>query len=320
MDLNVMKENVDITRRTALKRLLQVSGTLAVSLLSKTSLGAIAFDLSAKTQKSFIVEGIGQSEGYNIKELIKLVFNTGGGIGRFVSKGDIVAIKPNISWARHPDFAATTNPQVLEGVIDLCYEAGAKKVRVVDNTIHDARRCFALTGAGEIAKNTNADLVYPRSSLMRRMKIHGNRLDVWPVFAPLVEADKLINLPVAKHHGLTGLTLGIKNWIGGVGGRRSALHQDIHQSIVDLARFFNPTVTLIDATRIMTRNGPSGGSRLDVFKKNTLILSDDPVAADTFAAGLFGCTPDKLDFITIGEKRGLGTTNLDRLIKKRVVL
>jgi len=315
-----MERDLPVTRRTALKRLFKASGSLAFSLPGVWTLGGIGSTMAAEAGKGFIVEGLGKKEGYDVKKLVRKVFDAAGGIGRFVSKGDLVALKPNISWARHPDLAATTHPEVLEGVIELCYEAGAKKVRVVDHTIHDPRRCFALTGAGKVSKKTNADLVYPRNSLMKSMKIHGHRLDVWPVFTPLVEADKLINIPVAKDHGLTGLTLGIKNWIGGVGGRRSALHQDIHQSIVDLARFFNPTVTLIDAIRIMTQNGPSGGSRLDVAQKNTLILSNDPVAADALAAGLFGYSPEKLGFISLGEKRGLGTFELDRLDKKRVVL
>jgi len=271
-------------------------------------------------KRGFIVEGVGQTKGYSVKELIRKVFGAAGGIGRFVSKGDVVAIKPNISWARRPDLAATTNPLVMEGVIELCYEAGAKKVRIVDNTINDARRCFAITGAGIVAKKTNADLVFPRSSLMKQMKINGHRLDIWPVFAPLVEADKLINLPVAKHHGLTALTLGIKNWIGGVGGRRYALHQDIHQSIVDLARFFNPTLTLIDAPRIMIENGPSGGRPSDVAMKNTLILSNDPVAADALAAGLFGYTPEQIGFITLGQRRGLGTYDFAQLDQRKVIL
>ena len=152
------------------------------------------------------------------------------------------------------------------------------------------------------------------------MKIHGHRLDVWPVFVPLVEADKVINLPVAKHHGLSTLTLGIKNWIGGVGGRRYALHQDIHQSIVDLAQFFKPTLTLIDAVRIMTKNGPSGGSTSDVVFKNTLILSNDQVAADALAAGLFGYSPEKLGFISLGKKWGLGTYDMQQLDHKKVTL
>jgi len=270
--------------------------------------------------KGFIVEGIGKQEGYSVKELIRRVFEAAGGISRFVSKGDVVVIKPNISWARRPDLAATTNPEVLKGVIELCYEAGAKKVRIADNTIHDARRCFAITGAGMVAKRTGAELIYPRSSLMREMKLGGKRLDVWPVFLPLVEADKLINLPVAKHHGLSTLTLGMKNWMGAIGGRRGALHQDIHQIIVDLTRFFNPTLTLIDATRIMIKSGPSGGRLSDVAIKNTLILSDDQVAADAKASTLFGLSPEQIGYISLGQKWGLGTYDFQQLDQKRVIL
>ncbi|MFH0845370.1 MAG: DUF362 domain-containing protein, partial [Pseudomonadota bacterium] len=271
-------------------------------------------------KKGFIVEGVGRKEGYDIKMLIKKVFEEAGGLARFISKGDVVVIKPNLSWARHPDMAATTNPRVLEGMIELCYEAGAKKVRIADHTIHDARRCFALSGAGAVAKKTDADLIFPSSTLMKEMKINGHRLDVWPVFVPLVEADKVINLPIAKDHILCTLTLGMKNWIGAVGGRRNALHQDIHQTIVDLAQFFKPTVTLIDATRILTRNGPSGGSLSDVVAKNTLILSNDQVAADALASRLFGHKPGEIGFIRLAEKQGIGTSDLNQLQYKKVLL
>jgi len=271
-------------------------------------------------QKGFIIEGRGQTDGFSVKELTKKVFGAAGGIQRFVSRGDVVAIKPNISWARQPRFAATTNPDVLSAVIELCQEAGASRVRIADNTIHDARRCFALTGAGKVAKETGADLVYPRSSLMKKMKLRGNRLDVWPVFIPFVEADKVINLPVAKHHSLSTLTLGMKNWIGGVGGSRWSLHQDIHQSIVDLAQFFKPEVTLIDAIRIITQNGPSGGSTDDVTFKNTLILSNDPVAADARASMLFGLKPESIGFIHLAQKSGLGTYDFSKLENEKVIV
>jgi uncharacterized protein (DUF362 family) len=171
-----------------------------------------------------------------------------------------------------------------------------------------------------VAKETGADLVYPRSSLMKKMKLRGNRLDVWPVFIPLVEADKVINLPVAKHHSLSTLTLGMKNWIGGVGGSRWSLHQDIHQSIVDLAQFFKPEVTLIDAIRIITQNGPSGGSTDDVTFKNTLILSNDPVAADARASMLFGLKPESIGFIHLAQKSGLGTYDFSKIENKKVIL
>ena len=156
--------------------------------------------------------------------------------------------------------------------------------------------------------------------MMKEMNLHGNRLDVWPVFTPLVEADKVINLPVAKVHGLSDLTLGMKNWIGAVGGRRSALHQDIHQTIVDLAQFFKPHIPLIDATRIMISNGPSGGSPSDVKVVNRLILSNDPVAADARGAFLFNKKPKDVGFIRLGDKWGLGTMDLAQVKQLSVVL
>jgi uncharacterized protein (DUF362 family) len=309
-----------ITRRESIKRLLQISGGIALT-------GAAPFGAqiplpawAAPKSEKFVIEGVGKTEGYSVKALTHKVFEAAGGIRQFVSKGDVVVIKPNISWARPPHLAATTNPEVLESIVELCQEAGAKKVRIADNTIHNARRCFTITGAGAVSKKTGADLIHPRSSLMREMKLRGKRLDVWPVFVPLVEADKVINLPVAKHHSLSTLTLGMKNWIGAVGGSRWSLHQDIHQTVVDLAQFFKPTVTLIDATRILTRNGPSGGSPSDVVAKNRLILSNDPVAADAKAAYLFDAQPEKIGYIRLAEKQGLGTYSLEKLDQRKVTV
>lgn len=309
-----------ISRRESIKKLLKISGGLALGSVVSGAGPFSGLGLAETRKEGFIIEGIGQNEGYAVKTLVRNVFDAAGGMKTFIAKGDVVAIKPNLSWARAPHLAATTNPEVLEAVIELCQEAGAKKVRIVDNTIHSARRCFAITGVGMVAKNTGADLVFPRSSLMREQNLQGHRLNVWEVFVPIIEADKVINLPIAKHHNLSGLSLGMKNWIGAVGGRRNALHQDIHQVIVDLAQYFKPTVTLIDAIRIMIHNGPSGGRESDVAIKNRLILSSDPVAADAKAATLFGIKPEEVGFIQLAAKRGLGTYDLNRLTQQSVIL
>ncbi len=317
-----MEKTMDtpITRREAIKKGLCVSGSLVLACAAGWP-GQVPREARAGEKSGgFLIEGVGQEAGYSVEELTRRVFDAAGGIGQFISRGDIVVVKPNLSWARPPNLAATTNPDVIEAVVKLALNAGAKKVRIADNTIHNASRCFAITGAGMVAKKTGADLVTPRSSLMRDMKIQGHRLDVWPVFVPLIEADKVINLPVAKVHQLCKLTLGMKNWIGGVGGRRNALHQDIHQTIVDLARFFKPTVTLIDATRIMVKNGPSGGTQSDVAIMNRLILSNDQVAADARAAGLFQISPDSVGYMVLAQKQGLGSCDLTTLTQKQVVL
>lgn len=306
-----------MTRRESLRRLLQLSSGAALAGIAGTA-GLTSASSQSSADQKFIVEAVGQTEGYQVKDLVRKTFEAAGGISRFVPNASVVAVKPNLSWARAPQFAATTHPEVLKAVVELCQEAGAKEVRIVDHTIHDARQCFALSGAGMVAKETGADLVFPRSTLMREMKIGGSRLDAWAVFTPVIESDVLINLPIAKHHSLSTLTLGMKNWIGAVGGNRWSLHQDIHQTIVDLAQFFKPTVTLIDAVRIMTANGPSGGSTADVVTKNTLILSNDPVAADAAGALLFGRRPEEIGFIRLAQKQGLGTYDAVRLEQKKV--
>ena len=167
-----------------------------------------------------------------------------------------------------------------------CPFCSAEDTKVIDSRLvaegdQVRRRRECLSCKERYTTYEVAELVMPRSSMMKERNLQGNRLTLWPVFVPLLEADKIINLPIAKHHSLSGLSLGMKNWIGAVGGRRNALHQDIHQVIVDMAQYFKPTLTLIDAIRIMVRNGPSGGRASDVEVKNQLILSDDQVAADS---------------------------------------
>ena len=128
---------------------------------------------AAVANQKFIVEGFGQTGNFSVKDLTQKVFEAAGGIGQFVSKGDVVVIKTNISWARPQKMAATTNPEVLQAVIELCQEAGAKKVRIADNTIDNAKFCFSVSGAADVAKITGAELINPDSSLMREMKLQG---------------------------------------------------------------------------------------------------------------------------------------------------
>lgn len=313
-----MKIDQPITRRESMRMLLKWSGCITLAGAARWSLFELPAAKAAATNQKFVIEGIGQTDTFSVKELTQSVFEAAGGIRQFVSKGDVVVIKPNISWGKPSKMAATTNPEVLQAVIELCQEAGAKKVRIADNTIENSKFCFSVSGAENVAKITGAELIIPDESLMREMKLQGDRLDVWPVYLPIVEADKLINLPVAKDHILSSVTLGMKNWFGAIGGRRGSLHREIHPNIVDLAQFFKPTITLIDATRIMTRNGPSGGSTSDVVIKNTLILSDDPVAADGKAALLLGREPRNIGHIKLAKKRGLGTYDFSELVQKKV--
>jgi uncharacterized protein (DUF362 family) len=252
------------------------------------------------------------------KPLVEKALAAMGGMGRFVSRGDVVVIKPNIGWDRMPLHAANTSPDVVAAVVELAWEAGAKRVVVADGSCNDPHRCFQRSGIWKRAHALGAEVVLPAEHRFRTMRLKGEVLDEWPVFTTLVEADKVINVPVAKHHNLAKFTAAMKNWYGVLGGRRNRLHQSIDMSIADLATFMRPTLTVIDATRVLVRNGPQGGNIDDTRIMNTVLASVDQVAADAFACTLIGQKAENLPYLAMAEERGIGTSKLDRLIIREV--
>ena len=250
--------------------------------------------------------------------LVRKSIDALGGMRRFVARGDVVVVKPNIGWDRTPLQAANTNPIVVAEVVRLAFDAGAKRVVVTDASCNEAHRCFMRSGIWKAADDVGADVRLPEAHLFRAMRLRGELLDEWPVLATLVEADKLINVPVAKHHNLARYTGAMKNWYGSLGGRRNRLHQKIDLSIADLATFLQPTLTVIDATRVLVRNGPQGGDVADTRETRTVIASVDQVAADARACTLIGETPDRIGYLALAEARGVGTTRWERLRSKEV--
>ena len=231
-----------------------------------------------------------------------------GGIRRFIARGDVVVLKPNVAWDRTPEQAANTNPQLVAEVSRLCFEAGARRVLVTDVSINEPRQCFTRSGIAGAARETGAEIVFPDERLFREVDLRGDVLNAWLVLEPFLTADKMINLPIAKHHSLTGASLGMKNWYGILGGERQRLHQRIHESLVDLADFMRPTLTLIDAYRVLLRNGPGGGNPADVALKKTVLAGTDPVALDAYAANAYWDLDwHTLRYLRMAADRGLGT-------------
>ena len=254
------------------------------------------------------------------RALVDSVIASLGGMGKFVSSGDKVLVKPNMGWDRKPELAANTNPETIARLVELALEAGAKRVTVLDRTCNDARRCYASSGIEAAASAAGARVVHVDDDRVTRVDLGGEVLHEWDVYDEVQDVDVRINVPIAKHHALSRLTLGMKNWMGCVGGNRSRMHQQIHRSVVDLAAFFRPQLTVVDAYRILTANGPTGGNPADVEQKRVMCASADPVAVDTFGASLFGIGADTLRSLEIGEERGLGTRDLASLATREVDL
>jgi uncharacterized protein (DUF362 family) len=252
------------------------------------------------------------------KRLTRNAIDALGGMSRFVSHGNIVWVKPNIGWDRRPEQAATTNPEVVATLVEMCFQAGAAKVLVSDNPCNEARNTFPRSGIRQAAEKAGAQVFFLDERKFRKMALNGKVLKEWPIYQDVVEADRLINCPIVKNHELSKATLGMKNLMGVTGGARNRFHQDIDDTLVDLAAFLKPQLTVLDAVRVLTANGPTGGNLADVKRRDTVVAGTDQVAVDAFGATLMGYKPEEIGHIAQGNARGLGKINFNALAPKRL--
>jgi uncharacterized protein (DUF362 family) len=254
------------------------------------------------------------SEGKDYAQITKSVIDALGGIKRFVKAGDIVVVKPNMGWDRKPEFAATTHPLVMRAIAEECLKAGAKRVKVFDNPCNDPRRSYENSGIPAALKGMdNVEVKQMEEERYKKTKLNGVALKEWELYTEALSANVFISVPIAKHHSLTGLTLACKNIMGIMGGNRGYIHREIEDALADVNSVVKSHLIIIDATRILTNHGPTGGSLRDVKVLNKLIASTDMVAADAYATGLFGLKPAEIAITATAHKRGLGEIDLSKV-------
>lgn len=302
---------------TALNRRQFIRTALHSALAAGTIVGVPLLDLLALPALAAEGAQVALRKGVNIPQLVTETLAAIGGIGLFVKPGDKVVVKPNIGWDRTVELGANTHPQVVTTVIEHCLEAGAGEIRVFDNPCNDPRRCYVNSGiqaAVEAIKSARVQIEHMDRRAYQEVAIRdGRELSSWQFYRPAIDADCFINLPVAKNHSISTLTLGMKNIMGVIGGNRGRLHRRIGDAVTDINLVVHSDLTIIDATRIMLANGPQGGRLSDVEWRNTLIASSDIVAADSIATSLFDYRPEQIPTIVAGAKRGLGVMDLERI-------
>ncbi len=238
-----------------------------------------------------------------------------GGIEQFVRRGADVVIKPNLCTGYHgPEYAATTNPDVVGQLVGLCRAAGAKRVRVMDSPFGStAEEAYTVSGVQAAVEKAGGTMELMAPARFRNFSIpDGRDITEWPIYEDVLSCDVLINVPIVKDHGLTRLTLGGKNLLGVVLSPGD-LHGSIGQRTADLMSVCRPTLTVIDAYRVLTANGPTGGDLNDVEKLETVVASADMVTADAFAATLMGLTGADIPYVTAAAAMGLGELDLEKV-------
>ncbi|MFC1719247.1 DUF362 domain-containing protein [Candidatus Poribacteria bacterium] len=264
------------------------------------------------------------AKGADDAELIKRVTRQAvaalGGMGKFVSKKSVVMVKPNIGWSRSPAQAANTNPYVVEAIVEMCREAGAKKVKVLDHTVRDARITYGRSGIKDAVKRAKGSMEFIDERKFKDKSIpEGEILKSWTIYKDALDVDVLINVPIAKHHSLTRLSLGIKNLMGLIENREE-VHTRIDQKLADLSTVLKPDLTIMDAYRILTANGPNGGTPKDVKLAGQVIAGTDPVAVDSYTTTLFGLKGEDIGHIKESHSRGLGEIDLERISIQNVAV
>ena len=239
-----------------------------------------------------------------------------GGIERFVKSGDDVIIKPNICINYHtPEYAATTNPTVVATLVSLCLGANARRVRVMDTPFPGitAESAYEVSGIAEAVKAAGGEMeVMSPVKFVKTPIPEGKDLTEWEIYQDVLDTNVLINVPIAKDHNLAVLSLGIKNLLGTI-TRPNQMHRNLGQRAADLASLIRPTLTVVDAVRILVKGGPTGGSLNNVQETNTVIASHDLVAADAHAATLFGRTGADIAYVKAAADMDLGTLDLSSI-------
>ena len=287
----------------------------AVSTSTQTRLPVASTLPSTQSASSVGKTYLAVARGEDPAELTRRAVEALGGMQSFVKTGNDVIIKPNICTDYHTfEYAATTNPEVVAELVRQCLAAGARRVRVMDAPFGGSpERAYRKSGIADAvtAAGGQMEVMNPAKFAVTSIP-QGVDLKKWWVYQEVLDADVLIDVPIAKHHGSAGLTLGCKNLMGTLQNRH-LIHENLHQRIADIASLIRPNLTVVDAYRILTHHGPSGGNLDDVKLTKTIIASRDIVAADAYACTLLGKTADDIGYIKLAARMGIGTKDLSSI-------
>lgn len=260
------------------------------------------------------------AHGTDHDKTIRAAIGALGGMERFIKKGDVVMIKPNVAFDRPPSLAATTHPEALRALAKLVMEAGAARVFIADNPINSPAGCFLKSGLRAVANDLNLDLFYPEANSFAPLQLKGEILKNWTFFhAPFKKATKVIGLAPCKDHNLCHASMTMKNWYGLLGGRRNQFHQHIHSIVSDFALMMKPTLVVLDGMEVLMRNGPTGGRLSDVKPMGTVVAGTDMVAVDSYGyTHLLERDIAELTYIHKAHDRGLGNKNWKETVYREV--
>ncbi|MCX8037351.1 MAG: DUF362 domain-containing protein [Candidatus Sumerlaeia bacterium] len=305
-----MEKASERSRREFLRNMALWTGAAAA-----TAAGIPAPAADASTADLVVVSG------EDPKAMVKKAIEELGGMKKFVSKGDVVVIKPNMAWERTPEQGANTNPAVVAGLVELALDAGAKEVKVIERTLGNPERCYSMSGIADAAKAAGAKILFTSGLQTATLPIKkGVFLKESSVWKDALDCDCYINVPVAKHHMMTQFTCAMKNHMGLTMDNRRNWHSNLDQAIADFASAFTPKLNVIDAYRVMLRGGPMGRSPQDLQMVKKCIVGVNQASVDAYGVTLFGRQPKDIRHVALAGGMAVGEIDLAKLKIKEVTV
>jgi len=229
-----------------------------------------------------------------------------------------VFLKPNIvvpvPFEESP--SEFTDPRLVASMVRYFYEHGAKKVIVGERSAWDAscQDAYRVSGIGKLVSDNGGVMcdLEKEPEVLVPVK-DGHVFEAIRIPKAIAEADLFVNLPKAKTHFLTGVTVGIKNLFGCIRYEdRKKYHREIDLASVlaDLTKAIAPGLTVVDAVQVMEGFGPHAGTAVEM---GLVIAGTDPFAVDVIGTHVMGVDPKSLAVLQVAQKEGLGDIDIDKI-------
>lgn len=233
-----------------------------------------------------------------------------GGMEKFVDKGERVIVKPNICAAMGSETGAVTDPLLVAEVAKMVAECGAEPI-VVESPIYpvSSQRAFRKAGYADFEQRYGFELVDANAAEAIEVEIpRGLAIDHTIIPRVVLEADKLINVPVIKTHLQTTFSLGMKNLKGLVVGKQKHLIHlcGLDQGIVDLNTLIKSNLVIMDG--IIGMEGTGGPTNGRAVEMDVVLAGNDVVEADCVGVRIMSGDPEKVKHIQLACEQGLGAT------------
>ena len=230
-------------------------------------------------------------------------------IAEVIPKGALIGLKPNLVTASPASSGATTHPEISAAIIEYLQAHGHSNIIILEGSWvgADTTQAFRTCGYDDVARKYGAKLVDLQKDTHKTLTYEGFSVDVC---SKALEVDYLINLPVLKGHGQTGLTCALKNMKGCItNSEKRRFHTvGLHKPIAVLNKLIHGDLVIVDGLN-GDLNFEEGGNPV---RMDRMFMGTDPVLIDSYCANLIGFEKDEIAHLVYAERLGVGSGNLSK--------